>query len=59
MDDVQVLHTQEGRDAHTVCNLKRHQAVSKTLLALKLGWDQRAAGQSLGNALSIFKSLDA
>ena len=59
MDDVQVLHTQERRDAHPVCDFQRHQAISKTLLALELRWNQRATGQSLGNALGIFESLDA
>jgi hypothetical protein len=54
-----MLHTQERRNAHPVCNLKRHQAIGKTLLALKLRWNQRAAGQGLSNALCIFKSLDA
>jgi hypothetical protein len=37
MNDVQMLHTQERRDAHPVGDLKRHQAVGKTLLPLKLG----------------------
>jgi hypothetical protein len=59
MDDVKMLHAQKRRDAHPVCNLKRHQAVGKTLLALKLRGDQSATGQCLSNALSIFKSLDA
>ena len=59
MDDVKVLHTQKRRDAHPVSNLKSHQAVGKALLALELRWNQRAAGQSLRNALGVFKGLDA
>jgi hypothetical protein len=56
---MQMLHTQERRDAHPVCNLKRHQAIGETLLALKLRWDQSATSQCLSNPLGILKGLDA
>ena len=59
MDDVQMLHTKKRTDVHPSCNLKRHQAVGKTVLPLELRWNQRATGQSFRDALGIFKSFDA
>jgi hypothetical protein len=59
MDDMQVLHRQEGGDAHPVGDFKRDQAVSETLLALKLWRNQRAAGERLRNTLGILEGLDA
>ena len=59
MNDMQMLHGQKRADAHPVGNLKRHKAVSKPLLPLELRRYQRAAGKRLGNALRVFKCLNA
>jgi hypothetical protein len=55
VDHVQSAASPERADAHPACNLKRHQAVGETLLALELRRYQRAAGQCLGNPLRILK----